>query len=183
MDVFCIGLGNGLPRPKTRRRKLAESVMPVVVGFAVLGAPAASALAQKQGGTDVIIGLRMSGDSTVLPPIRSCLADKLSQMPDVKIASSPTTGTRFIVDIMAAKVGGEGVSASLVVAQTFPMEEFRPRMKEGEDANALLNSIRYYTLLRLHEFIPAQSNGALCARITADIGEKVLSTEYTERDD
>jgi hypothetical protein len=131
----------------------------------------------------VIIRLRMSGDSTILPPIRSCLADKFSQMPDVKIVNSPTAGTRFVVDIIAAKDSGDGVSASLVVAQTFPMEEFRPRIKEGEDANALLDSIRYYTLLRLHEFIPGQSNEALCARITADISEKVLSQEYTERND
>jgi len=63
------------------------------------------------------------------------------------------------------------------------MEEFRPRIKEGEDANALLDSIRYYTLLRLHQFIPGQSNEDRCSRITADMGEKVLPKEYTERDD
>jgi hypothetical protein len=80
---------------------------------------------------------------------------------------------------MATKDAGEGFSASLVVAQTFPMEEFRTCIKEGEDAKALLDSIRYYTLLRLHEFIPGQSNEALCARVTADIGERVLSKEYT----
>jgi len=89
-------------------------------------------------------------------------------------------GARFIVDLVAAKDAGEGVSASLVVAQTFPMEEFHPRIKEGEDANALLDS---NSLLRQHQFIPGQSNEDLCSRITADIGEKVLSKEYTERDD
>jgi hypothetical protein len=65
-------------------------------------------------------------------------------MPDVKVATSPTAGARFIVDLVAIKDAGEDVSASLVVAQTFPMEEFRPRIKEGEDANALLDSIRYF---------------------------------------
>jgi hypothetical protein len=70
-----------------------------------------------------------------------------------------------------------------VVAQTFPTEEFRPRIKEGEDANALLNTIRYFTLLRLHELLPAQTSDALCARIADDISDKVLAKEYTERDD
>ena len=92
--------------------------------------------------------LRLSGDSTILPALRSCLANRLSQMPDVKVATSPTAGARFIVDLVATKDAGEGVSASLVVAQTFPMEEFR----------------------------------SCISRITADIGEKVLSKEYTERD-
>ena len=63
------------------------------------------------------------------------------------------------------------------------MEEFRPRIKEGEDANALLNDIRYFTLLRLHELLPDQTNNAACARIATAISEKVLSKEYTERDD
>jgi hypothetical protein len=62
-------------------------------------------------------------------------------MPDVKVATAPTVGVRFIVDIVAAKAAGENISAGLVVAQTFPAEEFRPRIKEGEDANALLNII------------------------------------------
>lgn len=104
-------------------------------------------------------------------------------MPDIKIATAPADRVRFILDVVAAKNAGDNVSASVVVAQTFPMEEFRPRIKEGEDAAALLNSIRYYTLLRLHEFVPAQPNEALCARIAADLGDKVLSKEYTERND
>jgi hypothetical protein len=53
----------------------------------------------------------------------------------------------------------------------------------GEDADALLNSVRYYTLLRLHELVPARSYEALCLSIAADIGDKVLSKEYTERND
>ena len=73
--------------------------------------------------------------------------------------------------------------ASLVVAETFPIEQFRPRVKEGEDGDALLTSIRYYTLLRLHEVIPDRSYQSLCARIVAEFGNKVLAREYTERND
>jgi hypothetical protein len=56
-------------------------------------------------------------------------------------------------------------------------------MKEGENADALLASIRYYTLLRLHEVVPARSYKTLCLSIAANIGDKVLSREYTERSD
>ena len=104
-------------------------------------------------------------------------------MPDVKVATAPTVGARFIVDLITAKTAGDNISAALVVAQTFPMEEFRPHMKEGEDANALLNSIRYFTLLRLHELLLDQTECALCERVATDLGLKVLSAEYTERDD
>jgi hypothetical protein len=55
-------------------------------------------------------------------------------------------------------------------------------LKEGEDADALLNSVRYYTLLRLHELVPARSYETRLS-IAADIGDKVLSKEYTERND
>jgi hypothetical protein len=71
---------------------------------------------------EVIIRLRLSGDSAILPPIRSCLSDKLAQMPDVKVATAPTVGARFIVDLIVAKTAGDNISAALVVAQTFPME-------------------------------------------------------------
>ena len=70
-----------------------------------------------------------------------------------------------------------------MVEETFPMEQFRPRIKEGEDAGALLKSIRYYTLLRLHELVPARSPESLCLTIADDIGDKVLSKEFTERND
>jgi hypothetical protein len=63
------------------------------------------------------------------------------------------------------------------------MEEFRPRMKEGEDADALLAKIQYYTLLRLHEVVRARSYETLCLSIAADLGDKVLSQEYSERND
>ena len=85
--------------------------------------------------------------------------------------------------IIATKDAGENISVCLAIAPTFPMEEFRPRIKEGEDANAPLNSIRYYTLLRLHELFYSQSSDALYAHIAADIGDKVLLKEYTERND
>jgi hypothetical protein len=48
-------------------------------------------------------------------------------MPDVKVANVPTDGVRFIVDIVAAKNAEKNISASLVVAETFPMEQFRAR--------------------------------------------------------
>ncbi|MGC2199353.1 MAG: hypothetical protein WA633_04275 [Stellaceae bacterium] len=104
-------------------------------------------------------------------------------MPDTEIATAPTDGVRFIVDIIATKRAIEDVSASLVVAETFPLDQFRPRIKEGEDGDALLTSIRYYTLLRLHEVVLSRSQQALCTRIASEIGDKVLSEEYTERND
>jgi hypothetical protein len=104
-------------------------------------------------------------------------------MPDVKVATVPTEGVLFIVDIVAAKNAYGKISASLVVAEIFPMEQFRPRMKEGENADALLASIQYYTRLRLHEVVRARSYETLCLSIAAYLGEKVLSKEYTERSD
>jgi hypothetical protein len=86
---------------------------------------------------------------------------------------------RFIVDIIAAKDS----FASLVVAETFPTEQYRPRIKEGEDSDAMLANIRSYSLLRLHEIVPGRSRQALCATIATEIGDKVLSKEYTERND
>jgi hypothetical protein len=141
------------------------------------------ASARETNTTDVIIELRLAGDSEALPPIRSCLADRLSQMPDVKVTTASTDGARFVVDVVAAKNASKNISGSLVVAEIFPMDEFQPRMKEGQDAEALLTSIRYYTLLRLHEVVPARSYEALCQSIVADLGNQVLSKEYTERND
>jgi len=46
-----------------------------------------------------------------------------------------------------------------------------------------LRSIQYYTLLRLHEVVPARSYEALCQSIVADLGYKMLSKEYAERND
>jgi hypothetical protein len=140
-----------------------------------LVAVASSVLAQATSGAELVVRLRLSGDSAILPSIRSCLVDKLRQMPDVKVATARTAGTRFIVDIVAAKATGDNISAGLMVAQTFAMEGFRPRIKEGEDANALLNGIRYLTLLRLHELLPDQTNNAACARRLICIrGRKML---------
>ena len=158
-------------------------VAAVVAALLALGSFTSYASAQGTNRTDVIIQLRLAGDVEALSPIRSCLADKLSQMPDVKVATVPTDGVRFIVDIVAAKNAEENISGSLVVGETFPMEQFRPRIKEGEDADALLKSVRYYTLLRLHELVLARSYEALCLSSAADIGDKVLSKEYTERND
>ena len=141
------------------------------------------ASAEATNSTDVIIQLRVAGDIEALRPIRSCLAEKLSQMPDVRVATASTDGTRFVVDIVAAKNANKKISASVVVSEIFPMEQFQPRIKEGEDAKALLTSIQYYTLLRLHEVIPARSHETLCLSVAADIGNKVLSKEYTERND
>jgi hypothetical protein len=166
-------------------------MLSIIKGFGLTAAAAllplscvtSSALAETTNSTDVIIELRLAGDVEALSPIRSCLADKLSQMPDVKITMASIEGARFVVDIVAAKNAAKEISASLVVAEIFPMEEFRPRVKEGEDAEALLTSIQYYTLLRLHEVVPARSYKALCQSIVADLGNEVLSKEYTERND
>ena len=130
-------------------------------------------------GPNVTILLQLAGDSEALSRIGSCLASKLSQMPDVEIAAGPNDGVRLIVDIVAAK----DLFASLVVAETFPVEQYRLRVREGEDSDALLAGIRTYTLLRLHELVPDRSREALCATIAAEIGDKVLSKEYTERND
>jgi hypothetical protein len=158
-------------------------VAAVVVALLAFGFLTSYAHAEGRDRTDVIIQLRQTGDIDALSPIRSCLAAKLSQMPDVKVATVPTDGVRFVVDIVAEKNDSKKISASLVVAEIFPMEEFRPRMKEGEDADALLTRVEYYTLLRLHEVVRARSYETLCLTIAGDLGDKVLSKEYTERDD
>jgi hypothetical protein len=155
----------------------------VVAALLALGSFRTYASPQGTNSSDVIIQLRLAGDVEALAPIGSCLADKLSQMPDVKVATVPTDGVRFVVDIVAAKNANKKISASLVVAEIFPMEQFRPRMKEGENADALLASIQYYTLLLLHEVVPARSYETLCLSMAADLGDKVLSKEYTERND
>src|SRR6266702_4372157 len=151
-----------------------RAITGLVAALLALGFLTSYASAKGTNSTDVIIQLRLAGDVEALPPIRSCLADRLSQMPDVKVATVSTDGARFVVDIVAAKNANKKLSASLVVAEIFPMEQFRPRMKEGENADALLTSIQYYTLLLLHEVIPARSYETLCLSIAADIGDKVL---------
>jgi hypothetical protein len=159
------------------------SIAAVAVALLALGSLGPEAFAQGNKGPNVLIRLRLAGDAAILPPVRSCLADKLSQMPDVKVATVPTEGVRFVVDTVVMKSADDTIFASLVVAETFPMEQFRPRIKEGQDAEALLKSIRYYTLLRLHELVGARSDEDLCLHIASDIGDKVLSKEYTERND
>jgi len=104
-------------------------------------------------------------------------------MPDTEVAAAPTDGVRFVVDIIAAKHGGERVFASLVVAETFPLEQYLPSFREGEDRDTILTGMQYYTLLRLHEFLLSRSPQALCAKIAEEIGDKVLSEEYIERND
>src|ERR1700738_865426 len=74
--------------------------------------------------TDVIIQLRVAGDIEALRPIQSCLAEKLARMPDVKVATVSTDGTRFVVDIVATKNATKKISASVVVAEIFPMEQY-----------------------------------------------------------
>ncbi len=161
---------------------IRTSIASVAVALLALGSVGSEVFAQGTKGPNVLIRLRLAGDAATLPPVRSCLADKLSQMPDVKVATVPTEGVRFVVDIVV-KSTDDAIFASLVVAEPFPMEQFRPRIKEGQDADALLNSIRYYTLLRLHEFVRARSYEDLCREIAAEIGDKVLSKEYIESND
>jgi hypothetical protein len=161
-------------------RGYITAVAPALLAFGFLTFDAS---AKATSNTDIIIQLRVTGDIEALRPIRSCLVEKLSQMPDVKVATASTDGTRFVVDVVAAKNADKQISASVVVAEIFPMEQFQPRIKEGEDAEALLTSIQYYTLLRLHEVVPARSHQPLCLSVAADIGDKVLLKELTERSD
>jgi hypothetical protein len=63
----------------------------------------ACASAGETNNTGVIIELRLAGDIKALPPIRSCVADRLSQMPDVRVTTASTEGARFVVDVVAAK--------------------------------------------------------------------------------
>jgi hypothetical protein len=151
----------------------------VAAALLTLGTVTPCASAQGTTGPNVTILLQLAGDGEALSRIGSCLASKLSRMPDVEIATGPSDGVRFIVDIVAAK----DLFASLVVAETFPVEQYRLRIREGEDGDALLAGIRSYTLLRLHELVPGRSRQALCASIAAEISDKVLSKEYTERND
>jgi len=137
------------------------------------------ASAQDSTGPRVIFLLQLAVDREALAQIGSCLASKLSRMPDVEIASGPTDGIQFIVDVIATK----GSLASVVVAETFAVEQYRVRVRGGEDSDALLAGIRSYTLLRLHELVPGRTRQALCVRIAAEIADKVLAKEYTERND
>jgi hypothetical protein len=141
------------------------------------------ALAQGTTGPNVVILLRLTGDNPALPQIRSCLVVKLSQMPDIELAPQQASGVKFVIDVVAAKISSDRILVSLVVAETFPIEQFRPRVKEGEDGDALMASIRYYTLLRLHEVLPDRSYQSLCARIVSAVANSVLAREYTERND
>lgn len=155
----------------------------ITATLAALSALPCDASAQGTRGPSVIIRLRMAGDREAIPPIRACLAESLSKMPDVKLVTTPADGVRFVVDLVTTKNAKDTASASIVVAETFPMEQFRPQMKEGEKTDALLTSIRYYTLLRLHELLSDRSYDNLCSTIAGDIADKVLSKEYTERND
>jgi hypothetical protein len=156
----------------------------ILVALLALGSLTSYASAQGADGTNVIIRLRLAGnDDAVLPSIRSCLVDKLSRMPDVKVETGPADGVRFILDIVATQEAKNDVSANVMLAQTFPMEEFQPRIKKGEDKNAFLRSIRYYTLIRLHETVPGHSYENICQYIASELARKVLPEEYTARDD
>jgi hypothetical protein len=94
-------------------------------------------------------------------------------MPDVEIAAGPSNNVRFIVDIVAAK----DLVASLVVAETFPVEQYRLRIKNGKDSDALLAGIRSYTLLRLRELVPGSVPSSSLWKLAAGIGDKVLCKE------
>jgi hypothetical protein len=160
-------------------RYLIKPATPFLASFLLVS----GSLAQRSKGPDVIIELRLAGDGAAVPQLRECLTSKLSQMPDIEIASPPADSVRFIIDVLAAQGPHNAIFASFVIAQTFPIMEFRPRFKKGEDADALLTAIRYYTLLRLHEVVPGGSAQHVCTKIASEIANKVLSTEYTARDD
>jgi hypothetical protein len=163
--------------------KIGRPAAVVTAAILALGFFISDVSAQGSQGADVIIRLRVSGETESLVPVRTCVAGKLAQMPDVKVADVSTNGVRFVVDIVVSKYAEDNILASLVVAETFPMEEFRPRIKEGEDADALLKKLHYYTLLRLYEAVSARSYASLCLKISAYIDDKALSKEYTLRND
>jgi hypothetical protein len=129
----------------------------VAAALLTLGTLAPCAFAQSTTGPNVMFLLKLAGDNETLSRIGSCLSSRLSRMPDVEIATRPSNNVRFIVDIVAAN----DRFASLVVAETFPVEQYRLRIKDGEDSDALLAGIRSYTLLRL--LVPGRSRQALCA--------------------
>ena len=102
----------------------------VAAALLTLGTLTPYASSQGTTGPKVIIQLQLAGDSEALAHIGSCLASKLSRMPDVQIATGPNDGVRLIVDIVAAK----DLFASLVVAETFPVEQYRLRIREARTA-------------------------------------------------
>jgi hypothetical protein len=75
---------------------LRRYVVAVITTILAFGCFTFYASAEGTDSTDVIIQLRQTGDIEALSPIRSCLADKLSQMPDVKVATVPTDGVRLV---------------------------------------------------------------------------------------
>ena len=98
----------------------------VAAALVTLGTLVPCAFAQGTTGPHMMILLKLAGDSEALSHIGSCLIAKLSRMPDVEIAVGPSNNVRFIVDIVAAK----DLFASLVVAETFPVEQYRLRIRE-----------------------------------------------------
>jgi hypothetical protein len=163
--------------------RIAEYFAALLLSFAILAIPVPRASGQGIAGVNIIIRLRLTGESQVLPQLRACLSSRLSHMPDVEIATQTTQGERFIVDVITAKGTDRGISASLVVAETFPVEELRPGIKRGEETDALLATIPYYTLLRLHEVVLGRTAQSVCTKIVTVISDRLLSEEYTERDD
>lgn len=95
--------------------------MVVFVSCLVLVAGLSRGSAQGTIGANVVILLRLTGDSPALPNIRACLAARLSRMPDIKLASLPTDRVRFVLDIVA----GRRVSATLIAGLGSAWKLFR----------------------------------------------------------
>jgi hypothetical protein len=102
--------------------KIVRPAAMATAAILALGLFMSDASSQGSQGADVIIRLRLSGETEALVPLRTCVAGKLSQMPDVKVANVSTEGVRFVVDIVVSKHADDNILASLVVAETFPME-------------------------------------------------------------
>lgn len=146
-----------------------------------LGADAARA--EDPAKPSFTVRVRASGTAELLPPLRSCVAEELSKLPEVKAVTAPAENIAFIVDLAAAKSGETDEIVSVAVLQTFPKEQFRPQLKPGMDADALFLALKSYARLRLHDLLPAMEPKAACATIVAEFGEEVLKQEYVERDD
>ena len=95
----------------------------VATALLILASDPLRASAQGVSGMNLIILLRLTGESGTVPQLRSCLTASLSQMPDVEIVTKQIDGVRLIVDIIAERGANDHVFASLMVAETFPMEQ------------------------------------------------------------
>jgi hypothetical protein len=97
-----------VPPPNERSKiympKIGRPAAAVTAAILALRLLIPDAFAQGTQGSEVIIQLRVSGNPDALVPVRTCVAGKLSQMPDVKVADVSTEGVRFVVDVVVSNM-------------------------------------------------------------------------------